>query len=148
MSEYDETMPVAGDGHPWWGWSDEEREEWLTSAFESITCFDDSRRHDHDSEGYAAKDAWSPECLALGHVRPDDLELDEWEQDPYYDDSAPAEPARDRHVTSFEDELLCGGTVTGDRICTQCEGECRSDLDQSPLLWSLVALAGGDDRAE
>ena len=147
MSEYDETMPVAGDGHPWWGWSEAEREEWLTLAFDSIASFEDDRRHDHDTDGYLCSDAWSPECLALGHVKPAGVDLEDALNDPYYHDDDPTELGRDRHVPSFEGELLCGGTATGDHVCTKCEGECGNNYDQTPSLWALVALAGGGDRA-
>lgn len=134
MSSYDE-VPVSGPAlADWQSSTEEENEEFLRFTFKDIARDHHDRRHFHDKDGFYAEYAWSKECLALGHVKPD-VYLDA-EDDPYFESN--------EHAWGWDSDVICMPTRYG-TACTVCEGECPFDVDL-PDLWALVALAGGDDR--
>lgn len=102
-------------------WSDEEREEWLRDALDELAGYAAEARF-HDTDGYFAHEAGSPECLALGH-KPS--EFGEWDED-------------DQHESGWDGDLLCLGTRYG-VACTNCEGECSHEIP--PSVWTLPGVA-------
>lgn len=90
-----------------------------------------SEKVGHNRDGYYAHEAYSPQCLALGHTP----ELDEFgDTVPEYEDSL---AEADIHAPSWDGGYLCAETKYSP-ACSECEGGCDFDYMELPLIWDLV----------
>ncbi len=115
-----EKVPAADD-RDWLLMDEAERETYLRAVFDELGGEQaESRLHDRD--GFYAHEAGSEECLALGHVPPEDPA--DWEVIP-------------GHETGWNDSILCVATKY-DTACTVCEGECSYEVPKS--IWSMPGV--------
>ena len=86
----------------------------------------------HDSDGFIAREAWSPGCLAAGHVQ--ETEDSDGDGERLIADGI--------HVDGWDCEAICKATKEADACCA-CESEdCEFNLGALPDLWSMVGAKG------
>lgn len=116
--------------------SDADLETGLRELFEELAAYERGRRKtSHDQTGYFAKDAGSPECLALGHAEPERYDENDQERESYdaeFRAYESAHPYREGNIR------LCAATAYG-AACTTCEGECEQPTPTT--IWALPGVS-------
>ena len=86
----------------------------------------------HDSDGFIAHEAWSPRCLAAGHVQ--ETEDSDGDGEVLIADGV--------HVHGWDGDVLCKETKEADACCVCESDDCEFNLGALPDLWSMVGAKG------